>query len=112
MSEASQTERTSLTSASRGQGLPPGLSTVQILSSSSLGLPGPLGGIEFDPSGSILYIAAAANLAGGGIWSLPVNRHPVTGQIMSFGSPFFITPAPFVVIYVSHVSITGVDKCI
>lgn len=76
--------------------LPPGFFVSSVTSAVTLGVPGPLGGIEFSASGSTLYVSGNANGGSGAVYALPVIRQPVTNLIIGFGPAVLFGSAPFI----------------
>jgi hypothetical protein len=83
-----------LTSAALiAQTLPPGTTFVRTYDNPTLGVPGPLGGLEFSADGRTLYVGGAANAASGAVYALPVVRD-AANLVIGFGAPVQHTPAP------------------
>jgi hypothetical protein len=76
------------------QTLPPGISYVQSFVGTSLGLTPPIGGLEFDATGSLLYMSMLGNASTGAIYAFGVQRHPITNQVTGLGVGTPITTAP------------------
>lgn len=64
--------------------LPPGIALDTIHSTTTLNLPGPLGGLEFSANGAVLYCGTGANGFAGEVRAIPVVRDPVTNKITGF----------------------------
>jgi hypothetical protein len=69
--------------------LPPGFFVASTTSGASLGIPGPLGGIEWSADGSILYVGGSANDPAGAVYAVPATRDPITLEVLSFGPATF-----------------------
>jgi hypothetical protein len=60
-------------------------------SGTSLGLPGPLGGLMFSQDGSILYVVGASERSNSALYAVPVTRDPVTREVTDLGPAASVT---------------------
>ncbi len=62
-------------------------------SATTLGVPGPLGGLMFSPDGTVLYLVGASELTTSALYRIPVTRDPATHQVTDLGPAAAITKA-------------------
>jgi hypothetical protein len=74
--------------------LPPGFFVASVTPAAAIGVPGPLGGIEFSSDGNTLYVGGGANGSGGAIYAVPVTRDPVTHFVTGLGTGVLYASAP------------------
>src|SRR5262249_40193782 len=54
-------------------------------SSTTLGIPGPLGGLLFSTDGNLLYVVGASETATSALYAVPVTRDPTTDEVTQLG---------------------------
>ena len=74
--------------------LPSGYRVASTVAASSFGVPGPIGGLEFSPDGRVLLIGGGASYTTAGVYSVPVQRDPITHRILGFGTGQRTATAP------------------
>jgi hypothetical protein len=72
----------------------PGYSVASVTSAATLGIPGPLGGLEFSADGGTLYVGGSANGPSGAVYSVPVIRNTSSQQVVGLGAGVFHAAAP------------------
>ncbi len=74
--------------------VPTGFGVAGIYPASASGVPGPIGGIEFQPDGKVLFVGGGASYTTAGVYAVPVQRHAITHRIMGFGQGHRVANAP------------------
>jgi hypothetical protein len=66
---------------------PAAYSVKRTWSSSSLNIPGPLGGLLFDAVGTKLYVVGASESGSSAVYEVPVTRDPESKEVTDLGPP-------------------------
>jgi hypothetical protein len=74
--------------------LPAGYRVAATVPASALNVPGPIGGIEFQPDGRVLFMAGGASYSSASVYAVPVVRDPFTHRITGYGQGNPVASAP------------------